>query len=450
MISDSSIESTTALVFADIAVIITVAHVFARIARRLRQPPVMGEIVAGLMLSPSLLGLLPGDITDVLFPAHARPFLTVLAQLGLVLFMFGIGYRLEASHLRGSGGQITAVSLGSVAVPFALGFLLGYAIHPWYDHDALSSASPLGPALFLGTAMSITAFPVLARIIADRGMDRERMGGIALLCASVQDALAWCLLAVVVAVVTADGTEPLIALVVQSVLFVVVLRYLVRPALIRLLESERPWPGRSAACYPILTGGLLLSAWCTSTIGLHAIFGAFLFGVIVPRRQVEAVAAQVPERMDQTGMLLMPVFFTLTGLSVDLGGLGGKGVLLLLAVIAVACLGKFVGAVVSARLAGFDTGQSLVLGTLLNARGLTELVILNVGLELEIIDHRLFTAMVIMAVVTTVMTGPLLDVVHRRYAPAPGGGTDAEHWGKADAERRGKADAPRTVDTEQV
>lgn len=422
MASTPDIESITAIVFADIALIIAAAHVLALIARRLRQPPVMGEIIAGLMLGPSLLGLAPGHLTDTVFPAYARPFLTVLAQLGLALFMFGIGYRLETSHLHGRSLQITSVSLASVALPFGLGVALGYRFYPWYDHGSIRPGGPLGPALFLGAAMSITAFPVLARIVVDRGMQRDRLGAIALACAAIQDVLAWCLLAVVVALVTAGGTRPLAVLAAEAVAFVVVLRYLVRPALTWVLSPDRTWPGQAAAALPILMSGLMLSAWYTSAIGLQAIFGAFAFGATVPRRQLEAVAAYVPERIDQTGTMLLPIFFTVTGLSVDLGGLGTRGLVELLAVVVVACFGKFVGATAPARLAGFDTGESLILGALLNARGLTELVILNVGLGLRVIDQRLFSVMVVMAVVTTLMTGPLLDGLQRRRpvtAPPP-------------------------------
>ncbi|WP_405014649.1 cation:proton antiporter [Kitasatospora sp. NBC_01539] len=412
------LDSTTAVVLADVALIIGAAHLFGRLARRLRQPPVVGEIVAGLALGPSLLGLLPGNPTDVLFPAYVRPFLHVLAQFGLVLFMFGIGYRLEASHVRGSGRQITLVSLSSVALPFALGAGLAYLLYPWYDHGFLHSTGPLGPAVFLGAAMSITAFPVLARIINDRGMHRERLGGIALTCASLQDALAWCLLAAAVAVVTADRPQSLLVLAAEAAAFVLVLRYAVRPLLERLLSSTDRWSGGAAAAYPVLMIGLLLSAWCTSVIGLHAVLGAFAFGAVVPRGRLEAIAPQVPERIDQTGSLLLPVFFTLTGLSVDFSGLGVRGAVALAAIIVVACAGKFAGATLSARLTGFDRGDALRLGVLLNARGLTELIILNVGLSLHVIDRRMFTAMVVMALVTTVMTGPLLDAVQKRHPAA--------------------------------
>ncbi|MEV6206142.1 cation:proton antiporter [Kitasatospora sp. NPDC051914] len=430
MASPPSLESTTAVVFVDVALILGAAHVFGRLARRLRQPPVVGEIVAGLALGPSLLGLLPGNPTAVLFPKEVRPFLHVLAQLGLVLFMFGIGYRLDADHLRGRGRQITAVSLSSVALPLALGTGLGFLFFPWYDHGFLRSTTAPAPALFLGAAMSITAFPVLARIIADRGMQRDRLGGIALTCASLQDALAWALLAVIVAAVTAGESHSLLVNAALSAAFVLVLRYAVRPLLLRLLAPGGRADARATAAFPLLMGGLLVSAWFTSAIGLHAVLGAFAFGAAVPRGELERLAPYVPERIDQTGSLLLPVFFTLTGLSVDLTGLGTRGAVELALVLVVACAGKFVGATASARLTGFDRGESLTLGVLMNARGLTELIILNVGLELRVIDQRLFTVMVIMAIVTTVMTGPLLNAVQRAHplpvpVPRPAPRTDA-------------------------
>ncbi|GAA3804808.1 cation:proton antiporter [Streptomyces phyllanthi] len=414
-------DAITGDILAGLALIFAVAFVFARLAKRIRQPAVMGEIIAGLALGPSLLGLLPGDPGEALFPADARPILQALSQLGLVLFMFGIGYELDFARLRGTGRRVTLVSLSSMALPFALGAGLAILLFPWYDKSQLSTDGVLAPALFLGAAMSITAFPVLARIIAESGMQRSRIGAMALACAAVQDFLAWCVLAVIVVIATASGLWPLAQMVLESGLFLVVLLYAVRPGLRWLLAPERPWRVGGSLIHTMLVTGLLVSAWATNEIGLHAVFGAFAFGAVIPRGHIEAQAPQVAERIEQTSLFLLPVFFTVTGLSVDLGGLGGHGVIMTVAVVLVACAGKFVGAATSARLSGASGAESMTLGVLLNARGLTELVILNVGLGLGVLDSRLFSAMVVMALVTTFMTGPLLQYLgfHEELRPAP-------------------------------
>lgn len=318
-----------------------------------------------------------------------------------------------------TGRQITLVSLGSAVLPFVPGAALAVALHPWYDSPQPSGGGVLVPALFLGTAMSVTAFPVLDRIIAERGMQRTRVGAMALACAAVEDFLAWCALAVIVVIATAGGAWPPVCMVLESAAFLVFLGYGVRPGLRRLAARARP-TADSSLFHAALVTGLLLSAWATSAIGLHAVFGAF--GAAVPRARIEEHAPEVAERIEQTSLFLLPVFFTVTGLSVDLGGLGGRGVAMVLAFVAVACAGKFLGAATAARLSGVPRRESVALGVLLNARGLTELVILDVGLGLGVLDRRLFTAMAVMALVTTPMTGPLLERLgHRQDLPRGAG-----------------------------
>lgn len=306
-----------------------------------------------------------------------------------------------------------------MTLPFALGAGLALLLFPWYDKSQLSTDGVLAPALFLGAAMSITAFPVLARIITEGGMQRSRIGAMALTCAAIEDFIAWCVLAVIVVIASASGLWPLAQMVLESGLFLVVLLYAVRPGLRWLMAPERPWAASSSLIHTVLVTGLLVSAWATNEIGLHAVFGAFAFGAAVPRGHIEAQAPQVAERIEQTSLFLLPVFFTVTGLSVDLGGLGGHGVMMTVAVVLVACVGKFVGASGAARLSGASRAESATLGVLLNARGLTELVILNVGLSLGVLDTRMFSAMVVMALATTFMTGPLLQRLgfHEEFRP---------------------------------
>ncbi|MFC8360797.1 cation:proton antiporter [Streptomyces griseorubiginosus] len=414
-----SSDSITGSMLIGLALILAAAFVCARIARRVGQPAVMGEIIAGIALGPSLLGLLPGNVTNALFPADARPLLQALAQLGLVLFMFGVGYELDLFRLRGAGRQVIAISLSSVTLPFALGSTLALLLYPWYDKSQLSTSGVLAPALFLGAAMAITAFPVLARIIAERGMQRTRIGALAVTCAAIEDVIAWCVLAVIVVIATAGGTGPLVRMLLESGAFLLVILYVVRPGLRWLMGAKRRWVASNYLIHAVLVSGLLLSAWATNEIGLHAVFGGFAFGAVVPREEIDARAPEVAERIEQTSLFLLPVFFTVTGLSVNIGGLGGQGVVVVVAVILVACAGKFAGATVSARLSGATWPESATLGVLLNARGLTELVILNVGLELGVLDNKMFTAMVIMALVTTFMTGPLLRRLRPRQEDHP-------------------------------
>lgn len=401
-----------------LAVILTVAFVLARLAQRVRQPAVMGEIIGGILLGPSLLSLFPGELETRLVPPATLPYLQLLSQLGLVLFMFGVGYQFDIGHLRTPTAkrQVAAVSLSSVALPFALGAGLAYGLYPWLSKSELKTDGPLGPALFLGAAMSITAFPVLARILAERGLYKDPLGSISLACAAVQDFLAWCILAAVVVVVRASGPWPLARMALESALLLAALVLLVRPGLAWLLDPARPWAGGTALTHAVLVVGVLLTAVATDAIGLHAVFGAFAFGAVVPRARIDETAPQVPERIEQTSLLLLPVFFTVTGMSVDVSGLGGRGLIMTAVVLVAACAGKFTGAFGAARLTGATPREATALGVLLNARGLTELVILNVGLGLGVIDTRLFTAMVLMAVITTLMTGPLLD---RARPPLP-------------------------------
>ncbi|MCI3934561.1 cation:proton antiporter [Streptomyces sp. AN091965] len=403
---------TTASLLGALALVLAAAFLFARLAKGARQPAVVGEIVAGIALGPSVLGLLPGDLVERLFPADIRPVLQALSQLGLALFMFGVGYQFHTSHLRRHGRRITAVSLSSVALPFALGAGLAVALAPWFERSDMKTDGLLVPAMFLGAAMSITAFPVLARIISERGLQKDPMGAVAIACAAVQDVLAWIILALVVALAESSAPWPLARMALASAALLAGLVWLVRPALTWALAPARPWSG-ALVTHAVLVVGLLLSAWATEVIGLHAVFGAFAFGAVVPRAEVDASAPEIPERIEQTSLLLLPVFFVVTGLAVDLGGLGGRGVVILLAVLVVACAGKFLGAAGAARLTGATGREAAVLGTLMNARGLTELIILNVGLGIGALDGQMFTAMVMMAVVTTVITGPLLDHFQR-------------------------------------
>ena len=406
-------EDIVAIVFLDIALIVVVARLLSLLFRRFRQPSVVAEIIAALMLGPSLLGTLPGNPTDILFPPDVRPFLSIIAALGLIIFMFIVGLELDLSLIRGKGRAAATISVCSVILPFALGALLAlwlYRDHGIVDGDKVPR---LAFALFIGAAMSVTAFPVLARILTERGIHRTATGALALACAAVDDILAWTMLAVVLAVVRSSGPADFITMVLESIAFVGVMFWLVRPRLRVIVRLREAAGYLKPDVFAVVLVGMLLASFVTDRIGIHAIFGAFLFGTIMPREGAAQLSHELLERVEQiTVLLLLPVFFVVTGLNVDVTALGALGLAELGAILAVACLGKFLGAALAAKVVGIPTRQAGAIGILMNTRGLTELVVLNIGLAANILDAQLFSVMVVMAIATTVMTEPLLRLVY--------------------------------------
>ncbi|MGI5227063.1 cation:proton antiporter [Actinoallomurus sp. CA-142502] len=402
-----------AAVMADIAIVLVVGAVLGRLARFVRQPPVMGEIVAGIALGPSLLGLLPGHLTARVFPAEARPYLNAVAQVGLLVFMFGIGWEFDKRLLKGRRGAAGAVSLSSIALAFGLGVVLATTLY--HDHSTVRGhhISFTAFALFIGAAMSITAFPVLARMLTEHRMMDSPVGALALASAAIDDVLAWCLLALVAAIVTASGSGDLLQIAGLAVLYVAVLVLVVRPLLayfVRRWARDRVSP----LFVVVLIAGLFLSSYATTWIGIHAIFGAFAFGFVMPREPADVLREGIKRPLDHVSMVLMPVFFIVTGLNVDISSISGRAYLELAGIIAVACAGKLLGAAATGRVFGMPWREARTLGLLMNTRGLTELVILNAGVTLGVLDGRMFTMMVLMALVTTGLTGPLLP-----NAPVP-------------------------------
>ncbi|MGY1813634.1 cation:proton antiporter [Blastococcus sp. SYSU D00820] len=407
------IAEIIAYVFVDLAVIIVLARLMGRLAIKVGQPAVVGEIIAGIMLGPTLLGALPGDLDTLLFPTDIKPFLNVLAQLGLVLFMFLVGLEVDLSFIKGRERVAASVSIASIILPFSLGVLLALYLHQRHDVVEGEGVSFLGFALFLGVAMSITAFPVLARILAERNMHRIPTGVLSLACAAVDDVLAWSLLAVVVAIVAATSFTGVIQILAFSVLFALVMFLVVKP-LLRALVTYRERFGRvTPDMLAVVLVGLLLSAWVAEEIGIHFIFGAFLFGVVMPRKNAAKLTHEITEQLEQVSvLLLLPVFFVITGSNVDVGAVGLIGIWELFLILLVAISGKFIGAFAAARAQRVPQRQATALAILMNTRGLTELVILNIGRDLGVLDGDMFTLMVIMAVVTTVMASPLLNLVY--------------------------------------
>jgi Kef-type K+ transport system membrane component KefB len=392
------------LFLADLAIIILLAQLLGRVARRLGQPPVIGEIIAGILLGPTLFH---GRITAALFPATLRPPLTALANLGVVMFMFAVGYLLDLRLIRGHERAAASVSVSSIILPLSLGIGLGtWLASRHHVHQVLPFA------LFVGTAMSVTAFPVLARILTDRDMHRTRIGSIALASAAIDDVLAWALLSAVAAIADA-GSQPLRLLL--APVYVGVMLFGVRPLLRRLAPVNKD-PGRPRPeVLAVVLAGLLLSSYVTDWMGVKYIFGAFLFGVVMPREGNAAAALrdEIHNGLEQVSVLvLLPVFFVVSGLSVNLSSVSASGLVELGLILLVAVVGKFAGAFAGARFAGVRTRDARVLATLMNTRGLTGIVILSVGLQLHILDQSLYSLMIVMAIVTTVMAGPLLRLFY--------------------------------------
>ena len=422
--SEGLTEEIAARVLLGIAIVIVVARAAGWAAKKVRQPAVVGEILAGIMLGPSLLGLISEDLPEQLFPLDTRPFLGIIAQLGLIIFMFIIGLELDMSLIRGKGRLAAVTSLSSVALPFTLALLAAPVLHEEYGTVNGEEVELLHFGLFLGAAMSVTAFPVLARILTERNMHRTRIGVLTLACAAVDDILAWSLLAGVLAVVGEGDLGPQWVLVLTAA-YGAGMVLLIRPLLVKLVERYQRLDRLTPDVLAAVLAGVLVSAFLTSEIGIHAIFGAFFFGAIFPREGAHQMFHEILERLEQiTVILLLPVFFVVTGLLVDVTGLGIKGLEYLLLVLLVACTGKFVGASVASRSQGVPARQAMALGVLMNTRGLTELVILTIGREVGVLNEEMFTIMVVMAVFTTIITEPLLrllypkDLVDREIAEA--------------------------------
>lgn len=388
-----------------LVVIIAAARLMGAIFKRFRQPPVVGEVVAGIVLGPSLLGRIAPGVMAALFPPSVVAPLTTIAQVGVVLFMFIVGLELDTGVVRQRVRATLVIAQASIVVPFVLGSLLALVLYPRLSRPDVSFTAF---SLFIGVSMSVTAFPVLARILADRGFNRSALGITALTCAAVNDVAAWCMLAFVVGVVHSRlGGAALTA--VLTVIYLAVMVWIVRPLVRRFLHrAESGATGQSLMA--IAAVGLLLSCLATESIGIHALFGAFVLGALIPHDS-RAANALFEKMNDFVVVILLPAFFALTGLRTQIGLVGGAHWLTTGLIIVVAFAGKFGGSAVAARSTGMSWRDANGIGILMNTRGLMELIVVNVGLDLGVISPRLFAMLVIMAVVTTLMTGPILDLL---------------------------------------
>lgn len=406
--TDAALASTLLAV----AVVLGLTAVGGRLARRLGQPEVLGEILTGVALGPSVLGAMPGNLTAWLFPPQVRPALALLAQFGLVFFMFLIGLEVDLGTARRLRRAVGAISLGAVGVPFAAGLVLAPFLYREAAAAGVVSVRPAAFAVYIGVALSITAFPVLARIVQERDMQTTQTGTVALACAAVTDVVGWFLL--MAAVLLGAGRDLLTMLSTLGGLLAMgaVLVFVVRPAVQRWATRTRPAAG---SVLVLALVGASLCAAATTALQLHAAFGAFMFGAALPR--VPALVRPIEEGLPALSTLLLPIFFVVAGLSLDLGAVSAVAPWHVVAIMAVAVLGKLLGVGLPALGLGLGRRTAASLAVLLNTRGLTELVVLQVGLNRGLIGPGLYTVLVLMALGTTVATGPLLGLAQRRRRP---------------------------------
>jgi Kef-type K+ transport system membrane component KefB len=392
-----------------ITVILAVCRVTGSVFRRFHQPRVVGEMFAGILLGPSLLGWIAPHFSAYLFPAGSLGFLNALSQVGVVVFMFLVGLEIDPKELKHQSHSAVLVSHVSITAPFVLASVLALYLYPRLSDDSVSFTNF---ALFMGSAMSITAFPVLARILLERGMMKTKLGSIAVACAAVDDVTGWCILAYIVVLIRAAHQAAAIWVTVSGVLlFAAIMIYGVR-FLLRGFESTFRKNGaisENGMAFLILLA--MVSALCTERLGIHLLFGSFLMGAIMPK-EPKFVRYVVDRFETVTVTLLLPLFFAFTGLRTNLGLLKGPNMWFYCSlIILVAATGKLGGSMAAARLSGMEWREAAGLGTLMNTRGLMGLVILDIGLDVRIISPALFTMMVVMALFTTFMAVPLLDLI---------------------------------------
>lgn len=405
-----------AILLLQILVIVLLARLAGRLVARFGQPAVIGEMIAGILLGPSLLGWVAPNVEAFLFPPASLPALRLLSQVGIILFMFVVGLELDIEHLKEKADAAILVSHASILVPFFLGTALALVLY--------RSLAPRGVpfaafALFLGVAMSITAFPVLARIIEERGLGKSVLGSTAIACAAVDDVTAWCLLALVVAIAKANALTSGVWTLLLSLAFIALMLFLLRPLAARLLSGDLGDRERRRNLVVGVLAFVFSAALVTETIGIHALFGAFLAGVSLPAEP--RLRTFLQERLATfSSAFLLPLFFAYNGLRTQVGLLDDlESWLVCLGIIAVAIAGKLGGSTLAARFTGMSWLDSFSLGALMNTRGLVELIALNLAYDLGILSPRIFAMLVLMALTTTFMAGPLLSWADRmRPRPA--------------------------------
>jgi Kef-type K+ transport system membrane component KefB len=393
----------TSQIFIQLIVILIVVQVFGYLCQFIGQPRVIGEILAGLALGPTLLGTILPQVEYAVFPGSTLPTLQTLGDIGLVLYMFSLGTHIDTHAMLKHGRKATVVSLSGVLLPLTMGGIFAYFLYPEFAGPKANLASFM---LLVGTAMAITAFPVLARLLEERGMLETKIGALALLCAAIDDVVGWCLLALVIAIIHATGIASVLMTIMFLALFVGVMLVVVRP----LLSFADQHLGSKPALMTLTVILLLLSAFVTSAMGIHPVFGAFMMGIILPRRT--AFIEQVKSIDKVNYLLFLPLYFVYNGLRTHIGLINSPTLwFICIVVLIIACLSKILGGSLSLKVFGASWKESFTLGTLMNTRGLVELIVLNIGLDLGVISPTFFAMLVIMAVVTTMMAPPLLSLL---------------------------------------
>lgn len=410
-LSDNTSEPLSVFLL-QMIVILIMLKICGWICKKIGQPAVIGEILAGIVLGPSLLGhFFPGTF-QVLFPTYSLGIIQMLSQIGLILFMFVVGMELNLKSVLNRAGDALLISHASIIFPFTCGVALAYLLYPMYEtHDI----GFLSFSLFIGITMSITAFPVLARIVQERGIHKTHVGTIVITCAAVDDITAWCILAAVIAIVKAGSVTSSLYVILMAVAYVVIMLKVIRPFLSRIADLQSEKGKLSMSMIGLFLIVLFLSSYATEIIGIHALFGAFMMGVIMPSSP--KFRGMFINRMEDIVLVLfLPLFFVFTGLRTQIGLLNEWsmwGVCLLITV--VATVGKLIGSSLSARFVNLSWKDSLVIGTLMNTRGLMQLVVLNIGYDLGVLSPQIFAMMVIMAIATTFFASPMLDLIDRIF-----------------------------------
>ncbi|MBS1783336.1 MAG: cation:proton antiporter [Bacteroidetes bacterium] len=391
-------------------VIIGMSQLLGWIFGRFGQPSVMGEIIAGILLGPSFLGSISPHFFNVLFPKESLTHINMLSQIGLVLFMFVIGMELDLRLVKAKVRSAVYISNVSILLPFSLGVLLSYFL---YKRFALAHIPFYAFALFIGVAMSITAFPVLARIIRERKIAATTYGAIAMTSAAANDITGWCLLAFVIAIVKAGSITSSIFTLFATIIYVSLMLVVVKKLLCRLACIKAETKEMKASTLAVIFSTMLISAYCSEIIGIHALFGAFIAGVVMPEEW--SFRQLIIHKIEDVALvLLLPLFFVFTGLRTEIGVLADPSLWgLCLLVVAIAIIGKLGGSAIAARIKGETWLDSIAIGALMNTRGLMELIILNIGFDLGILSPEIFTIFVVMALVTTLLTCPILSLLNR-------------------------------------
>lgn len=414
------LKDPVAILILQLIVIVAVTRIFGYVCSLIGQPSVIGQIIAGIVLGPSLMGYIFPELSTFLFSAESLKSLKLLSTLGLIFFMFIVGMEIDINALKHKAKQAVAISNAGIMIPFMLGILISFPLYQIYASDNVQFISF---SLFMGIAMSITAFPVLARIVQERGITQTPLGSLALICAASDDVTAWCMLVAVIAIATAGSIYSALLTLVLSILYVLCMLKIVRPLLQKFAETYLESPKLHKTKVTILFLVMLISAYITKLIGIHELFGAFMAGIVMPHNIT--FKKKFTEKIEDVSLvLLLPLFFVFSGLRTHLGLLTGwYAWMICLAVITIATIGKFGGCFIAAKFTGESWKNSLSIGMLMNTRGLMELVVLNIGYDLKILGPEIFTTLVMMALVTTCLTNPGLNLINKFFeepqSPSP-------------------------------